>query len=632
MAKKKIIEKKTYGSHLKKKESPNPTWAIPFILLITVAAYLPVLNAGFVNWDDEAYIINNALLKNFSNFQALITTPVQGNYHPLTMISLAINYSISGLDAWSYHLFNLILHLINSLLVYSLASKLSNQNFIIAFGTAILFAIHPMHVESVAWVSERKDVLYTLFFLAGLICYIKYVDTYSKKQFILSILFLILSLLSKPAAIVFPLVLFCIDLLKRRSFNFKLMLEKIPFLIPALIIGVLTYNAQSTVGATGEGVFSFALSTRVLMAFYGFMMYIIKLIFPFNLSPFYPFPVANMKLPEIYYIAPIFFIAAVILFFYSMKKNRVFAFGISFYFANLILVLQILPVGGAVIAERYSYVPYIGLFYIVAWLINHFTSSIKKKAILIILPVSILFSFLTYQQSGIWHSGATLWDHAIKTNPSFKAYMNRAQLLRQEKDNPKALDYYTKAIELNNSEPEGYTSRGNVYVDLKKYDLAYADYKKALLLRPKYPNAYDNIGVMFSLQEKYDSALIYLSQAINIKPDYKPAYNNRAFTYVKLQDYEAAIKDYQTYLTFEPKSADVYNSIGFCLRAQKKFQESLEPSNKAIEMNPQPLYFLNRSYSYFGLNNLEMAKKDAMKAKEGGIQIEENYAKKLGLD
>jgi hypothetical protein len=160
-----------------------------------------------------------------------------------------MNYSISGLDAWSYHLFNLLFHLINCVLVFRLARQLSNQNFIIAFTTAILFAVHPMHVESVAWISERKDVLYTLFFLAGLISYTKYVDTNSKKQFWLTLLFLVLSLLSKPAAIVFPLVLFCIDLLRKRQFTIKLILEKIPFVVPAFVIGIMTYSAQVDIGS-----------------------------------------------------------------------------------------------------------------------------------------------------------------------------------------------------------------------------------------------------------------------------------------------------------------------------------------------------------------------------------------------
>jgi tetratricopeptide (TPR) repeat protein len=630
MSKKKKSEKHIHNTVPVKKELPTPQWIIPFILILTFAAFIPVLNAGFVNWDDPDYVNNNILIRDFSNLSEIITTPIQGNYHPLTMLSLAINYAISGLDSWSYHLFNLIFHLINCFLVFRLAMLLSNKNIVIAFTTSLLFGVHPMHVESVAWVTERKDVLYTLFFLAGLISYTKYVDTKSKKQYAYTLLFLILSLLSKPAAVVFPLVVFCIDLLRSRQLTFKLLIEKIPFLIPALISAILTYNAQTDVGATGAVLFS--MSTRILMAFYGIMMYIIKLIAPFNLSPFYPFPPATESLPVSYYIGPVFFIALAVLFYFSMKKNRVFAFGISFYLANLILVLQILPVGSAVISERYTYIPYIGLFYALGWFINKFTNNNYKKAFYIIIPISILFSIITFKQAGVWHSGATLWDHAIKTQPSAQAFAQRAMLLRKEGNQNLALEYYNNAIKLNIIYHEAYTNRGNVYLDQNKLDLAFTDYKKALSIKPDYHVAHDNMGALFAIQRKYDSALIYLDQAIRLKPDYKPSYLNRALTYMEVNRYNDAIKDFETYLVYEPEAADIYNSIGLCYRVQSKFQESLAPINKAIQMNPQPPFFMNRSYAYYGLKNLEQAKKDALIARQGGITIEANYAKILGLE
>ena len=184
MAKKIKLEKpfKTAAS-IKNKNTSIPPWIVPFILIATFLAFIPALKAGFVNWDDGEYVLDNLLIRDFSKINLILTTPVQGNYHPLTMISLALNYSISGTEAWSYHLLNLLLHLVNCFLVFRLVLMLSKKNIVIAFTTAILFGIHPMHVESVAWVAERKDVLYGLFFLAGLIFYTKYADTGSKKQY-----------------------------------------------------------------------------------------------------------------------------------------------------------------------------------------------------------------------------------------------------------------------------------------------------------------------------------------------------------------------------------------------------------------------------------------------------------------
>lgn len=629
MPKKKKSEKHIHSATPQQKETATPKWLIPFILILTFLAFIPVLNAGFVNWDDPDYVSNNILIRDFSNIPELITTPLQGNYHPLTMLSLALNFSISGNEAWSYHLFNLLFHLINCLLVFRLAMLLSKKNFLIAFTTALLFGIHPMHVESVAWISERKDVLYTLFFLAGLITYIRYIDTKSRRQFLLTLLFLVLSLLSKPAAIVFPLVLLTIDLLRKRPLTLKLLIEKIPFAIPAFALALLTYYAQTDVGATGAGLFD--MGTRILMAFYGFMMYILKMFIPLNISPFYPFPPVNESLPAAYFLAPLFFLVIAVLFYFSMKKDRVLAFGISFYLANLILVLQILPVGSAVISDRYTYIPYIGLFFALGWLLNKYAAGNYKKGFSIIIPVALIFSLLTFKQAGIWNDGATLWDHAIKTVPSSKAYSLRASLLRKEKDYTKAIEYYNTALNMNVIDHESYNNRGAIYFDLQKYDLAYADYRKSLSLRPDYHTAFDNMGALFAVQQNYDSALFYLDAAIRLKPDYKHTYSNRALTYMELKRYNEAIKDFETYLLYEPDAADIYNTIGLCYRVQSRFQESLGPINKAIQMDPQPPFFMNRSYAYYGLNNLDFARKDALVAQQGGITIEPNYARNIGL-
>ena len=612
----------------KQKRSAELRWMIPAILVITFVAFLPVLSAGFVSWDDGEYVLQNTALKN-ADLKTVLTTPMQGNVHPLTMLTLFINYLISGEDAWSYHLFNLALHLINCVLVFRLAMSLSKGNRVISFTTAILFGIHPVHVESVAWVSERKDVLYGLFFIAGLITYTKYVDSNSRKQYWLSILYFVLSLLSKPSAVIFPLALLCIDLLRTRRLTAKLLVEKIPFFTLSLAMGIITFLAQQQAGSFGK--IHIDTSNKILYGFYGIMMYIVKMVAPVNLAVFYPFPAMNVKLPIEYYIGPIFFIGLAFIFFYSLRRNRVISFGILFYLVNLLLVLQFLPVGSAVIAHRYAYIPYIGLFFIVGWIIDRFTNSTPSKAWRIVFPITLLLSLLTWQQASTWHSSATLWDQAIKTQPSAKAYAIRAMLLRKEKNYDLAIDYFNKAIHLDTHDYELYSNRGNVYFDLKKPELAINDYRKALSMKPDFPEALDNMGSQFAILGHYDSAVIYATRAITIKPDFKPAYSNRALTYMRLNRYEDAIRDWKKFLEFEPDAADVYNTIGSCYQAMGKYQESLEPINKAISMSPDPTFYLNRSYSYNGLKDLDAAKKDALFAKQHGAQIPNDLAKSLGL-
>ncbi len=601
-------------------KASTPKWMVPVILIVTFLAYIPALRAGFVEWDDPDYVLKNMLIRDFSNLGKLIITPLQGNYHPLTMISIAVNYALSGLDAWSYHLLNVILHLVNCFLVFKFVMLLANRNVIIAFTTALLFGIHPLHVESVAWISERKDVLYTVFFMAGLISYTKYVDTNSKKQYWYTLLFLALSLLSKPAAVVFPAVLFCIDLYKKRQLNLKLIIEKIPFGVLALIMGLTTYFAQTDVGAVGAAMFS--MDKRIFFGFYGIMMYIVKMLLPFNLSPFYPYPPINEPLPGEYLFSPVIFLALAVLVFITWKKTRVIAFGAAFYLLNLLLVLQFFPVGSAVIADRYTYMPYIGLFFIIGWLINRYAQSRIAKANYILLPVSAFFVILTFRQSGVWKDSVSLWDQAIKTQPSSKAYTIRGKLYGDEGNTAMAFQYYNEAIKMNLIEQDAYTNRANIYFNQQKYDLAYADYKKSLSIKYDNAPALDNMSALYATLGKFDSALLVLNRAITLKPDYFPAYRNRALVHLNQGNYDNAISDYRILLQYEPNNADAYNFLGYCLRMQKKYNEALPFMNKAIQINPNPVFYTNRAFCYLSMNNLALAKKDALKAKELGTQID----------
>jgi tetratricopeptide (TPR) repeat protein len=630
MAKKKKIEKHVHSKTPKAKVSRVPGWHIPLVLILTFIIYIPALNAGFVNWDDPDYVgDNNYLIRDLSRLPELLTTSVQGNHHPITMFSLALNFAISGDDGWSYHLFNIIFHLVNCFLVYRFVLLLTKNNSLVALVTSLFFGIHPLHVESVAWVTERKDVLYALFFIAGHISYTKYVDSNSKKQYWLTLLFVVLSLLSKPAAVIFPVSLFCIDVFRSRKFSFKLITEKIPFLIPAIIMGILTMTAQKTVGATGEEYFG--LGTNILFGFYGIMMYFIKMILPFKLSAFYPFPPLNESLPVIYYVAPLFALMLAAATYFTWKKYKFVPFGIGFYIVNLVLVLQVFSVGSAVIAERYTYVPYIGLFFIAGYLLDRYAKGNLTKAYSIIIPVTLFFSVISFLQARTWKDGATLWDNVIKNQPSSRAYSARATLLRKDKKYAEAINYYTKAIQLNAIDHESYNNRANIYMDMNKFDSALPDYRHALAIKPNYYVAFDNLGALYARKNMFDSALYYFSRVLEQKPDYKVTYSNRALTYMNLKRYDDAIKDWQTALVYEPGAPDIINTIGLCYRMQGKNQDALKYINQAIQISPEGPFFLNRSYAWSALNNTENARKDALVAKQKGVQLDATYAAQLGI-
>src|SRR6187455_2474036 len=270
------------------------TWIIP-ILLVTGICFFPMLKNQLTNWDDEYYVVQNALLRG-PDWVGIFSKPVVSNYHPITIATLAANYSMTGLDASSYLILNLLLHLINTGLVFYFIWLISGRKILVAAFSAVVFGIHPMHVESVAWVSERKDLLYTLFFLLSLIQYWYFLTKKKNKNLIYCFLFFALSILSKPAAIILPFVLLSLDYWYGRKFNQRVWLEKIPFLIVSVVFAVLTFNIQSKTAIASLDFYP--LWTRFFFATYSAMMYIVRFFVPYPLSAFHSFPLTTrMPLP-----------------------------------------------------------------------------------------------------------------------------------------------------------------------------------------------------------------------------------------------------------------------------------------------------------------------------------------------
>ncbi len=619
----------------KKKEVPNKnlkTIIIGIVLVLTFAAYIPVLSAGFINWDDNQYVYENTLIRGFSQLRTLVSTPLQGNYHPITMLSLAFNYSISGYHEWSYHLLNLLLHLANTYLVFKLAFRLSKQNLIIAITTALLFGVHPMHVESVAWVAERKDMLYSFFFLIGLISYINFIEKKETKYYILSIVWLTLSLLSKPAAVVFPLCLFAIDLLFERKFEFKTIAEKTPHFLLALIVGILTATAQKNVGAT-ESITAIGIGTRLLFGCYSFMMYFLKMIAPINLAPFYPFPSVKEALPWLYYLAPVFFVSIAALCLLTFKKNKIITFGILFYFINILLIMQFFIVGRAIVADRYSYMPYVGMFLIFGWLLSALKAKYNLNPYSILVPLGLLFTGMSYAQASHWKSGATLWEHAIEVAPCSRALQNRATLYRKEGNTDLALELYTRALTYHDDVIEDaiLTNRGNIYFDKKQYDLARDDYSNSIKLNANDYLSFENRASAYLMKQKLDSAIMDLNTSLTLKSDNASGYYKRGVALMNSSQHEAAIPDFKRYLVYKPTDSEVMNSVGICFRVLKNYNEALIYFNAAINISNKAAFYLNRSYCYQSLGKIEEARNDALTANKGGMAISKEYAAQLGL-
>ena len=614
----------------------NLFWFIAVLAIAITITYLPVFNAGFVNWDDEDYVVNNSSIQSLTNFKEIISQPVQGNYHPLTMYSLAVNYAMSGTNATSYHAFNLILHIINSILVFFFVIRLGHFGIWIAFAVALLFGVHPLHVESVAWVSERKDVLYSLFFLSGMISYLTYVEK-RKWIFLMPVfLFFILSLLSKPAAVIFPLVLLCIDYFKNRINQFGTNLEKVPFLLMSVLMGLLSMHGQKSAGATLYAE-SFSFFERLLFACYGVMMYAVKTVFPAGLCAFYPFPDPGSTFPSLYYVAPVFSLIILLVLIKTIRSNKIIAFGILFYLLNLLLVLQLIPVGNAVIADRYAYLPILGLLILIGYFINKYLFDSRAKTNFIfalgLAIISIVMMRISYTQARTWKSGESLWDQSIKVAPSSRAYVNRGLLYKKAGDPERAFECYSNAIAIGNREPDAWVNRGNIYFSRRDFGNAIKDYNQCIALSKVNVKAYTNRGAAYASIGQPEKALDDFNTALSLDSNSHSAYEKRGMLMMSKESYDDAIKDFRSYLKINTDpDPEIWSFMGEAYFKINKFVEALNCYDEALKINQTGLYYLNRSLILFQLNRKKEAGGDAIKALEKGQNINQEYLKSLGIN
>jgi tetratricopeptide (TPR) repeat protein len=580
-------------------------WILP-ILAITAIVFSPMLNNGFTNWDDEYYIVQNSMLRG-PDWAAIFSTQLLSNYHPITVATYAMNYAMTQLDPSSYLITNLLLHLANTGLVFYLIWLISGKKIFVAAFSSLVFAIHPMHVESVAWISERKDVLYTLFFLLSLIKYWRFLTDGRNRDLIYCFLFFVISILSKPAAIILPFVLVLFDYWYGRKFTPRVFVEKIPFLLVSIGFAIATFLIQSKTAVASLDYYP--LWTRFFFASYSAMMYIIRFFIPYPLSAFHPFPMTRtMPWPMI--VAPAFMLALLAVVWFK-RKNKLIVFAFFFFFINLVLVLQFVSIGGSLLSERYTYVPYIGVAFIIGMLLDKYAAS-NNKAIVWGIPAAALLVFcvITFQRIKVWNNSQTLWTDVIKHFPDAPMpRTNRADHLinlsvrtaDKEKKNEllqMALEDCNVSLKSNLNQAKAYEKRQNIYLRLNKDTLALADANSLIRLEPKNKIGYYTKGAVYQRFNMPDSAIVWLNKCLEISPNADYALNNRGS--VLLNNY-------------------------------KKYDEAVADFSKAIQINPVGDYYLNRSRCYYMLGQLDKARADAIIARQKNTAIPEDFRQAIKL-
>jgi tetratricopeptide (TPR) repeat protein len=612
-------------------------------VLATFAAYVPSLDNEFTNWDDNFYVTENPLMMN-PTFDALLRTPVAGNYHPLTMWTLALNYKAARLDPAAYHWTNVLIHLANTVLVFFFVRALSRGRRWTPLAVAALFGLHPMHVESVAWIAERKDVLYTLFFLAGLIAYVAYVDRKKRVWLIAALLAMALSAASKPAAVVFPVVMLAIDWFRKRGFSRGVWLEKIPFFAVALIDGLLTLQVQQMSGALTR---HWNALERLAFASYGTLMYVVKMFVPVRLSAVYPYPpVGRESIGAEYYGALVVALVLVPLFLWLFRRNRVILFGLAFYFINIALVLQLFTVGGSTMADRYTYIAYIGLFLALAWWLDEPRERLPRGVpvraavalvVALLIPVS---AFATWKRCDVWQDPETLWNDTIAKHPHriADAYNNRGfhrffSLQRHEE----AVADFNEAIALNPNIPKFWSNKGQVLGAMGKNDSALVAYDRAIALKPNDADYWNNRGAVKIQKRDMAGAIADCSRAIELNPRQRDAYSNRAVAYSTVGRYEEAIADCRRGLELNPdhpQSFNLHGMIGHALARLKRYAEAIPAYDEAIRRAPPgdtrlASYYIYRSLSKLETGDLAGARSDAQESERRGARLDPAYARRL---
>ncbi len=616
MAKSKKIKPKKLKP---KKITPEVGICILLLLISTIVAFYPSFTSDFTNWDDEVYIQRNELIYSLSwkNIQAIFNwnNPVSANYHPITILSLAINYHFGKLSPFGYHLVNLIFHLLNSILVFFLVLKLTKQKWEWALITALVFSIHPMHVESVAWVSERKDVLYVFFLLAGLLAYQRYTKHLKPVGLLLPLLLFVLAILSKAMAVVFPVLLLLVDYWNNRKPDQRMFLEKIPFFLLSLWFGWLAYTVQQAGGGIPEAT-NFSYLQKISFASYGFVMYIAKLFVPIQLSAFYPYPSLSTAgyMPVFYYIAPFISFLLVGLTGWFYKRNKIIAFGLAFYMITIALVLQLISVGAVVMAERYSYLPYVGLGFILGGGFSYLYRSITlgKNLRYALIGITglyfIIMGILTYQQSKVWNSSESLWTNVINLHGYAvpKAYKNRGNYLAKNGRIPEGMKDFEIAIQLTPNDGDILESLANSYASQGKLDKALPLFSRALENSKSNPSVYYNRGVVYAQLKQFDKALQDFNTAESKGQPLMSILPSRAHIWLEQGQYDKSIADYSLLIQKKPKEGRFYLQRGKVYYTKKSFQSALKDFESGQKLLPN----IGESYYLKGLTYLQMGNKD----------------------
>ena len=440
-----------------------------FLVIGILAVYWQVGNHEFVNYDDKDYITENQHVQAGLTLKSIawaFTSTYASNWHPLTWLSHMLDCEIYGLNPRGHHFTNVFFHILNSILLFLIFKRMTGAFWKSAF-VAALFAIHPLHVESVAWAAERKDVLSTFFCMLTMGAYILYVENQGIKKYLLTVLLFTLGLMAKPMLITLPFVLLLLDYwplgrFNKRSPALQLIWEKIPLFVLTAVSSIVTFLVQQKAMSSLE---VFPITARIFNALVSYLSYIVKMIWPFHLAIFYPYP----GMPPVWQIAG----ACLLLVFISciairtVRRYPYFAVGWLWYLGTLVPVIGLVQVGLQSMADRYTYIPLTGIFIIIAWGIPDLIAKWRYKKIGLFITTTTLISILmicTWSQVGCWRNSITLFSHAINvTENNSVAHNNLGSAFADQGKASETIKHYAEALRIDPMYADAHYNLGNAF-------------------------------------------------------------------------------------------------------------------------------------------------------------------------
>jgi len=661
----------------------------------TWLAFQQVGNNEFIDFDDNVYIMQNHHIHKGITIQGLrwaFTTGYAANWHPVTWISHMVDVQLFRLKPKWHHLTNLLFHIANVLLLFFVLSRMTKAPWKSAM-VAALFALHPLHVESVAWAAERKDVLSTFFWMLTLIAYGYYVRNPRLKNYMVVLAFFALGLMSKPMVVTLPFVLLLFDYWPLERFGgssgglnqlpgesveamrteagspvstrkekgktgnraqeqtvqrgtlleqkFKWasirppVLEKVPLLVLSVLSCVATYIAQNKGGAVSS-IEIITPGIRISNAFVSYLLYITKTVWPHGLSIFYSHP--GLRPLWQVFGAMLFLVAVTFAVIRTGKRFPYLPVGWLWFTGTLVPVIGIVQVGGQAMADRYAYIPSIGIFIMAAWGIPEiFKKRRYGKELLAGLSALCLacFFILTWVQVGYWRDYFTLFYHAATiTKDDFTLYNNRGIAYKGMGDNVHAIEDFNKAIEINPRYAQAYSNRGTSFVELGKPAQAVEDYNKAIELDSHLAGAFFNRGVFYQSSGNFRQAIADYDRAVeNSYPNLEEALCNRGAAYGELGNQSKAIENYDMAIASDPEYVKAYFNRGLAYGQLGKYLQAINDFDKCISLdNNNPEAYFGRGMTYGNIGKENQAIEDIKTAARLGSEQARAFLRKQGMN